>query len=227
MTDGPKRNDYYNKPHPSHGRYTSGSWVVSLNGRCVPKGEKVQVYTWEDGALTYEALNAARNGYVPVDFSRADIQSVGDVYKFLGHETTFTCKECGREEEPSQWSHGAHLKRIEECMHCNVWLDRIRRQDTDPNVIDQDWNLYGIGKEPSLNEKGHVKGERAGLGYGGRRFVFQPVNDLEAKCLVSHNVWFGGKVPERFRNRLLQTHELVPEAAADSLLKLPDFTKGD
>jgi hypothetical protein len=215
MTYPIPRPDVYSNPPKGLGRFTKGTWITSLNGRCAAKGEKVHVYKWENGAITYEALNAAQDGYLTVEFSRNDIQSIGDVYKWLGHETTYTCKECGREEEPSQYTTGEHLKRLAECFHCNLWLDKIRRQGEGGKqsvIVDQDWNCYGIGKEPGEQELNAE--HRSFLDYGGRLFRFRSMIDgwwgEKGELFQSHNVWFGGVVPERFRDRLPQTHVLVP-----------------
>src|SRR4051812_46198010 len=84
MTYPIPRPHVYSNPPPGLGRFLKGTWITSLDGRCAAKGEKVHVYAWENGTITYEALNAARNGYLTVEFSKEDIQSVGDVYKHLG-----------------------------------------------------------------------------------------------------------------------------------------------
>jgi hypothetical protein len=45
--------------------------------------------------------------------------------------------------------------------------------------------------------------------------------------IVSHNVWFGGKVPERFRDRLPQTHTLIPNPPMAAFAFLPTPWRDD
>jgi NAD-dependent SIR2 family protein deacetylase len=185
-----------------------GTWIVSKNGRVVNEGEKVLVYQWENGCVTY--LTKGANGEdIDVDLPADEVKSLGDVYKWLGWDSTFTCHECERQEEPSQWTTGQHLKALKECHRCNFWLEKIRRKNRQV-IVDQDWNSYGISDEPSHKE---WQRNHSFYGYGGRRFEFKPLsspNGEPVETIVSHNVWFGGMVPERFRDRLSQTHEIIP-----------------
>lgn len=200
--------------HPSHGRMKQGFSDTSLNGRVVSKGETARFYWWENDRMTYIALAPSHKEWLQVDLP-IEIGTPGDVHHWLGHEDTYVCKECGHREKTTGWLHSPKLVQLEECFYCNLWLEKIRGlavgKSRGVRVIDQDWNCYSFGEEPSEQK---LRRDKSLLGYGGARFEFVGIVDnhwiTKGEKVVSHNVWYGGVVPERFRDRLPQTHKLIP-----------------
>lgn len=128
-----------------------------------------------------------------------------------------SCKICNMYINVAS-SQGKELLEKRLCWNCNFWLERADNLDTEINrvaaklqrktftpgkpptrsVIIEGFT-YSIGPEPET-----IVGVRACpqvLGFGGREFriKFFGVNSPEAgQVVVTHNLWAGGKVPERF-----------------------------
>lgn len=104
------------------------------------------------------------------------------------------CPGCGSLDSGTFYS-GAESKRMREtgeCFTCAFW--ELKALAGEPLVIDG--RVYGVGPEP-------VPGARQGfLGMGGRRF---DVEMFDGRKFTTHNLWSGGEIPERFRDRLPNT----------------------
>jgi hypothetical protein len=79
----------------------------------------------------------------------------------------------------------SQMTRKNMCFACNIWDERkdmIEERHMIANGV-----FYSIGDEKTLYK-----------GFGGKEFVFMK----EGKIVTSTNVWYGGKIPQRFRNAL-------------------------
>lgn len=109
--------------------------------------------------------------------------------ELIEKEQVITCSVCGC-QDGTHYVHGEKLRANKTCINCDFWLN-----DVDPNkTLRVNGGCYQIGPEPNLKAK-----PRFGLGFGGSKFEFRT---LTGEVIVSHNVWFGGRVPEHFKSRL-------------------------
>jgi hypothetical protein len=129
--------------------------------------------------------------------------------RFADHDDR--CQECGRWIE-----YGCSLgferakAPLAYCWTCKFWLDRVdelagaqenalrgMRPDTGRPFVAQSFNYYGIGssKTPSQHN-----------GFGGSWWVVKFLDDGHE--IETCDLWSGGMVPERFRDRLPVTAEL-------------------
>jgi hypothetical protein len=69
---------------------------------------------------------------------------------------------------------------------------------------------YVIGPEPPRDRNGHLIRD-GGLGFGGSEFRFRMLADGQE--IVSHNVWYQGRIPSDYRDRLPDNAEVIPPAA--------------
>lgn len=80
----------------------------------------------------------------------------------------------------------------------NTWVDTNddywERQEHVPVVVDH--RVYSIGKEPSPGQS------RSGLGMAGRQFT---IDFFDGRTVVTHNLWAGGKIPEKWRFKFPNT----------------------
>lgn len=109
------------------------------------------------------------------------------------------CPGCDATNFPISYS-GAEGKRMAEtgeCFICAFWeLKALENHDI---VIDN--RLYGIGPEPGPNTN------RSHLGMSGRRFDIEFFNT--GKRYTTHNLWSGGEIPEKYRDRIPNTARFV------------------
>lgn len=69
-----------------------------------------------------------------------------------------------------------------------------------PNSVITHGIHYVIGEEPEPNER------RDWLGHGGHKFT---IKFKDGREVVSHNLWYQGPIPTRFRDRLQDNAELA------------------
>lgn len=142
-----------------------------------------------------------------------EIKCWGDVAHMMG-EDTVSCKECKQRGELSNWaeSYQKVLKERELCFDCNLWAEKIEEIEHGKTFyITDKFDCYSLGPEPS---EASWKRNKGGLGFGGSRFEFELHADREHH-IVSHNVWYGGVVPEHFRDRLKVNCTIIPRASND------------
>lgn len=82
------------------------------------------------------------------------------------------------------------------CHTCNNWIERlaILKQDKG-NTLLANGHYYTI--EPDT--------DRGFKGFGGAEFVFEK----DGKTIVSHNVWYGGKVPEHMSSMFVDNAKRI------------------
>jgi hypothetical protein len=84
------------------------------------------------------------------------------------------------------------------------WTDRLNSSRSDARVVIVDGHYYSMGPEPSDEYRSNSSNF---LGFGGRAFHihFKGTNGIT----VSHNLWYGGKIPAEFRDRFPDNAEFV------------------
>jgi hypothetical protein len=98
------------------------------------------------------------------------------------------CVECGNIFSTNYHDNEKMIER-NMCFSCNLWTDRISAASK-LNVMIVNHSMYTMGTE--TNEIFKYRG------FGGRKFEFIKDNVR----YESTNVWFGGKVPVHFRDRI-------------------------
>ena len=97
------------------------------------------------------------------------------------------------------------------CWFCSYWMKRVYdfgmaavfdgvKRNPDSRIV-VDHSVYTVGKEPRSRE------DFRDAGFGGREFHVRNLNS--GKEFISHNMWRGGTVPERFKTRIANTHEFL------------------
>jgi len=110
-------------------------------------------------------------------------------------ESLFNCLWCGESVQSTSYSapYGPRMEAEKLCFGCVHW--DIESSWTDFRRIIIDGYCYGVGdKEPS---GGRIQGEM--WGFGGRRF---DIELFTGQRFTTHNLWGGGQIPERFREKL-------------------------
>lgn len=118
------------------------------------------------------------------------------------------CPGCGKEGFHTKYM-GSEGKRMEvtgECFECAYW--ELRCEKGEELVIDN--YVYGIGTEPSEAQR---RSGRGMLGMGGRRF---DIEFFDGRKFTTHNLWAGGLIPERYRERLPNTAKFISGERADA-----------
>ena len=161
-----------------------------------PAGEKFYWKCNNDGTnFQFTALGEDQTTLIGTEFINAPdhIKCWGDVAHLMGQET-IVCKECGQRGELENRYDKDKLKENSLCSKCWFWTEKYLAARE--RFIDNKWQLYTTGPEPTEEQ---WKKHKAGLGFGGARYEFELHSDQSH--VVSHNVWYGGEVPEHFRDR--------------------------
>lgn len=87
---------------------------------------------------------------------------------------------------------------ISQMINTEYWSEHIA--DYGPNSVIVDNTHYWIGEEPKPGES------RSFLGHAGREFKIR-FND--GREVTTHNLWYQGPIPTRFRDRLQNNAEFV------------------
>lgn len=104
------------------------------------------------------------------------------------------CPGCGKSGPHGNYSgpEGKRMVQTGECFTCAFWeLKATQKHDV---VIDD--FLYSIGREPGPNS------DSRDLGMAGRRF---DIEFFDGRRVTTRNLWAGGQIPERFRDRIPNT----------------------
>jgi hypothetical protein len=108
-----------------------------------------------------------------------------------------TCVECGEEDDANYVdSTRALMLRDQRCFTCYFWLGHIESDRS--NAVVASGTHYRIQPDSKTG---------FAVGFGGAEFRFRPI--AGGDDIVSHNVWYQGEIPERFRDRLPDTHTLI------------------
>lgn len=106
-----------------------------------------------------------------------------------------SCKECGT-VDTLRWDDSTNKRLVEwqVCFTCYHWLENMELDKAQPDIFAiVDAHHYVIGTEPSANAPRYL------LGFGGARKHFRFHDGRE---VISHNVWYQGKIPNHFRERM-------------------------
>ena len=94
------------------------------------------------------------------------------------------------------------MKQTGECFSCASWEIRLSAPNPDRLIING-W-VYSVGQEPSEDR---LRSNRVSmLGMAGRRF---DIELADGRRFTTHNLWSGGEVPARYRDRLPDTAKFV------------------
>lgn len=111
----------------------------------------------------------------------------------------FNCSWCSEPVQSTSYSapYGPRMEAEKLCFICVHWDIESNRTDDYRRIIINGY-CYGVGeKEPSRNSKGRIQGEM--WGFGGRRF---DIELFTGQRFTTHNLWGGGQIPERFRDKM-------------------------
>jgi hypothetical protein len=109
-----------------------------------------------------------------------------------------TCVECGKHDDANYIDETRDdMLARSVCFTCRFWLDWIRDDQVRTDTLVAGGCHYVIGAED---------GSRYVRGFGGARFHFVKDDGTE---IVSTNVWYQGRVPEQFRDRMPDNARLV------------------
>ena len=107
----------------------------------------------------------------------------------MDNNNEYKCRICGNTDHLDDYIKGDGIYKIMEnehvCFHCAFWLEKIAL--TNENTVIVNGERYTIGEEnPDLYFKG----------FGGAEFN---IEFFDGRKVVSHNMWYQGKIPEMFR----------------------------
>lgn len=106
----------------------------------------------------------------------------------MQNDKEIKCRICGKTDSLEEWVECNEKKIMEKenvCFHCAFWLEKIAL--TNENTVIVNGERYTIGEEnPDLYFKG----------FGGAEFN---IEFFDGRKVVSHNMWYQGKIPEMFR----------------------------
>lgn len=104
---------------------------------------------------------------------------------------------------------GDRMKQTGECFTCAHWeLAALQKQDV---VIDG--FLYSIGREPKNEDERWRAAQRKDLGMSGRRF---DIEFFDGRKVTTHNLWAGGEIPKKFRDRIPNTAKFISGERANA-----------
>lgn len=102
------------------------------------------------------------------------------------------CVECGNLVETCYQEPEQMIER-NMCFSCNLWTNRIQSANRS-NVMIVEGCMYTLGSGDT---------DAAGFkGFGGAEFEFRRLTTLSNATIKSKNVWFGGEIPNRFKERI-------------------------
>lgn len=118
----------------------------------------------------------------------------------------YRCTECGGWFHPGYWLGGRKYADRKLCLDDSHWFDAIAGVKSGERIV-IDGGVYAIGPEPS---SGQLRNHSAHYGFGGAEFRIRMPDGSER---VTHNLWFNGPIPERWRARLPDNAGFVRGAA--------------
>lgn len=118
------------------------------------------------------------------------------------------CKDCG-EHQTGSWTDGEELQTAQQCRTCHFWtgyVDGARRKD----IARIDGKHYVVGPKLPSSARSSDKG------HAGRRFVIRFFD--ERGEITTDNLWYQGEIPERFRDKLPDNAEFLPDTKFGMML---------
>jgi hypothetical protein len=111
------------------------------------------------------------------------------------------CPGCGKTNFHTSYSSTCREKKrmdeIRECWDCAFWECVV----SDHNELVIDYHTYSVGPEPRPDER------KSFLGMSGRRFDIEFLDGRGR--FTTHNLWSGGEIPAKFRDRIPNTARFV------------------
>lgn len=108
-------------------------------------------------------------------------------------DVLWTCTICGKDEihryAGQEWN---RMQRDNLCFHCAFW--ELRAEAGCPTVID------GCTYTPGTRTTGEWRG------MGGRKF---DIEYFDGRVITTYDLWCGGVIPERWRERLPNTARFI------------------
>jgi hypothetical protein len=105
----------------------------------------------------------------------------------------YNCELCGEKE---QGSYHPDIGKL--CFSCWFWTEKIKDKNKPQTVIAKG-EMYWIGNEQYTGSF---------RGFDGRKFIIE-FNDGD--IVTTTNLWFNGKIPERFREELKDNAKFINE----------------
>lgn len=118
--------------------------------------------------------------------------------------TVVACVECG-DPDPHQCTTDRERRLAEQvCGTCDFWRMRLRYHgEPKPNhVVTDGWVCYSIGDG---------RGSASCRGFGGAKFT---VRFHDGRTVETEDLWYGGIVPERFRDRFTPNAQVIGSGAS-------------
>lgn len=104
------------------------------------------------------------------------------------------CIICGKEIEKSSFSHKVICS--SECFHIDFWNEQIEDKNNSKSVR-VNGEQYHIGSEHS---------NPSFRGFGGAKYK---IKFFDGREVTSTNLWYNGKIPESFKDSLLDNAEFT------------------
>lgn len=115
-----------------------------------------------------------------------------------GNKDYFLCKICGKADAEKNWIGGLTNGL---CFNCSFWSGTVKAYNAGERIV-IDGRMYFIGPEDKPILFKH-------RGYGGNKFYIKKLSTEE--IITTTNLWHNGKVPEIFRDQLMDNAEFVKE----------------
>lgn len=109
------------------------------------------------------------------------------------------CVLCGKHTGTMYATYGERMRRDKHCFTCVYWQEQIAADAADPErAVIVNGVHHTLGDEPTEAQlRDRLK--RSTLGWGGAKVR---VRFHDGREVVSHNVWYQGEIPERWRDQL-------------------------
>lgn len=101
-----------------------------------------------------------------------------------------TCPACGK------WVRNAHREAL--CFYCQYWEDQIAEGN---NIV-----VNGVHYRVDFERPWRSNVPSSSLGMGGSAYTIQMA---DGRKIRTNNLWYQGRIPELFRNRLPDNAEFV------------------
>lgn len=109
------------------------------------------------------------------------------------------CKVCGNPVEYDRYCNGETMKHRQLCFTCNFWQDHVEHDKNPEKYIIP----FVVNHEHYIADINPAKAHDYFKGFGGRKVEITFLKD--GKTITCNNVWYQGKIPEKFWNLLPDT----------------------
>lgn len=109
------------------------------------------------------------------------------------------CKFCGKMDSDNYTKPtGPYILEHSVCLGHALWTQRAAYHQANPRALIVNGHMYSDG--------GESREQSQYLGHGGRRFH---IRCLSGDVFTTNNLWFGGCIPEEFRDRMPNNAEFL------------------